>query len=201
MRTLYELFKILSEQVDTDEGIDFLNCGRGLCELIYSRRCTILFTKAETVLMHQILKLNRPSEANFPEFHQHPLYNQRWSGKLYWWNEDFIFRQQVVEQRVKFIKALADKFAKEYFNGNCEICDTPIHLQFCCSGRECGCLGMPVDPPVCSEGCYNKYMNKLKDIAVNHEEVKSKVDQAKRTSTNKDQKHNTKDSQNTKGEA
>ncbi|MGN6417783.1 MAG: hypothetical protein ACTHMC_09845 [Pseudobacter sp.] len=27
--------------------------------------------------------------------------------------------------------------------------------QMCCSGQDCGCMGMPVDPVVCSKECYN----------------------------------------------
>jgi len=23
------------------------------------------------------------------------------------------------------------------------------HAEFCCSGRECGCMGLPIDPPSC----------------------------------------------------
>lgn len=28
--------------------------------------------------------------------------------------------------------------------------------QMCCNGRECGCMGLPIEPVVCSEECYNK---------------------------------------------
>ncbi len=27
--------------------------------------------------------------------------------------------------------------------------------KMCCSGYMCGCMGLPVDPVVCSEECYN----------------------------------------------
>ncbi len=30
----------------------------------------------------------------------------------------------------------------------------------CCSGRDCGCMGMPSEPPVCSEKCYKIYTMK-----------------------------------------
>ena len=46
---------------------------------------------------------------------------------------------------------------------NCEICGEEIEVQMCCSGSECGCMGMPVDPPVCSEECEKIYMVKLKN--------------------------------------
>lgn len=28
----------------------------------------------------------------------------------------------------------------------------------CCSGFECGCQGLPVEPPFCSSECYENYM-------------------------------------------
>ncbi len=34
--------------------------------------------------------------------------------------------------------------------------------QMCCSGRDCGCMGMPIDPIMCSEECYNNFCNKPK---------------------------------------
>jgi len=47
---------------------------------------------------------------------------------------------------------------------NCAICDKKIDVQMCCSGRDCGCIGMPVDPPVCSEKCYDTYMEYRKKV-------------------------------------
>jgi len=44
--------------------------------------------------------------------------------------------------------------------GYCEICGTEIDVRVCCSGHECGCMGMPVDPPVCSDKCYDEFMTK-----------------------------------------
>jgi hypothetical protein len=35
--------------------------------------------------------------------------------------------------------------------------------KMCCSGRECGCMGMPVDPIVCDEKCYNELLEKVKN--------------------------------------
>lgn len=46
---------------------------------------------------------------------------------------------------------------------NCEVCgkeflgEPPI---MCCSGKECGCMGLPIDPIVCSDECYDKIMMK-----------------------------------------
>ncbi len=47
--------------------------------------------------------------------------------------------------------------------GYCMYCDTEIDVTFCCSGHECGCMGLPVDPPICDkEECYNKFQNRFK---------------------------------------
>ncbi len=37
--------------------------------------------------------------------------------------------------------------------GNCVICSTEIEIQMCCSGSDCGCMGLPIDMPVCSQKC------------------------------------------------
>lgn len=46
--------------------------------------------------------------------------------------------------------------------GNCQICEAEIEVQMCCSGRDCGCLGLPVDPPVCDNPeCWAKFKEKI----------------------------------------
>lgn len=47
--------------------------------------------------------------------------------------------------------------------GYCEICGTEIEVRICCSSFDCGCMGLPVDPPVCSNECYDKLMEKIHD--------------------------------------
>ncbi|MBF7090472.1 ASCH domain-containing protein [Flavobacterium sp. ALJ2] len=32
--------------------------------------------------------------------------------------------------------------------------------QYCCNGQECGCIGQPIEPLVCSNECYDKLMGK-----------------------------------------
>lgn len=44
----------------------------------------------------------------------------------------------------------------------CIICDKPIPEftpVFCCNGRDCGCHGQPLDPPVCSDECFKAVFN------------------------------------------
>ena len=41
----------------------------------------------------------------------------------------------------------------------CQVCQSEFKGEEpmrCCSSKECGCLGMPIDPIVCSEECYKK---------------------------------------------
>ena len=38
----------------------------------------------------------------------------------------------------------------------CLICGKPVHdyePEFCCSGRDCGCMGAPMEPCTCSVEC------------------------------------------------
>ena len=52
--------------------------------------------------------------------------------------------------------------------GNCDICGTEIDVEMCCSGSiqsGCGCMGMPIDPPICSEDCYGKWLDKRSTIS------------------------------------
>ena len=44
--------------------------------------------------------------------------------------------------------------------GFCDVCGTEIEVNMCCSGHECGCMGLPTEPPVCSEKCYDILMSK-----------------------------------------
>lgn len=41
---------------------------------------------------------------------------------------------------------------------SCQICGNPYlgeEPEICCSGKECGCMGLPVEPLVCSDACNN----------------------------------------------
>lgn len=44
--------------------------------------------------------------------------------------------------------------------GYCEICGKEIEVRICCNGSDCGCMGLPVEPPVCSDDCYDKFVVK-----------------------------------------
>lgn len=58
--------------------------------------------------------------------------------------------------------------------GYCQICDTPIEIHLCCTGRDCGCVGLPTEPPVCSNECFEKYMEIIHN---SREPVKIDIDE------------------------
>jgi len=41
---------------------------------------------------------------------------------------------------------------------NCMVCGESFlgeEPKMCCSGRDCGCMGLPIDPIICSPECYD----------------------------------------------
>ena len=42
--------------------------------------------------------------------------------------------------------------------GNCEVCGEEIEVNLCCNHHDCGCMGLPTEPPVCSNKCYDLYI-------------------------------------------
>jgi hypothetical protein len=52
--------------------------------------------------------------------------------------------------------------AKEQVLLDCMVCGTEFtgdKPQMCCSGMECGCMGMPTEPIICSESCFDKLLS------------------------------------------
>jgi len=47
---------------------------------------------------------------------------------------------------------------KEIGQFNCVVCGKPFEFEakYCCDGNACGCYGLPIDPPICSDECYEK---------------------------------------------
>ena len=46
---------------------------------------------------------------------------------------------------------------------HCEVCGKEFEGPepvFCCNMFDCGCQGLPLEPIVCSEECYDKLVNK-----------------------------------------
>lgn len=53
--------------------------------------------------------------------------------------------------------------SNHYFELNCRICKENYMGEYpkgCCDGKECGCMGLPIDPAICSEECWKKFMDK-----------------------------------------
>lgn len=70
--------------------------------------------------------------------------------------------REVRDDAEKVMRALVESVTKlPEINGpwdECLICGKPVFgydPQMCCSGFECGCMGQPMNPCVCSEACAN----------------------------------------------
>ncbi len=50
----------------------------------------------------------------------------------------------------------------KHYCWNCGIIEIPEPVR-CCSGRDCGCMGMPIEPPFCSEKCQKEYAVKIQE--------------------------------------
>lgn len=82
-------------------------------------------------------------------------------GCLDYYSKEFIcekhtdlLRKLLKAQMTKRMKRLEPKQVKL----NCMVCGTEFmgaEPVMCCSGRDCGCMGLPIDPIVCSNECYN----------------------------------------------
>ena len=47
----------------------------------------------------------------------------------------------------------------------CIICGTPVpdyKPEYCCPGHDCGCMGLPMEPPICSQEYWDELMGKEK---------------------------------------
>jgi hypothetical protein len=57
------------------------------------------------------------------------------------------------------LKNESEPLNKRLVTCRCMVCGEEFkgeEPKMCCSGRDCGCMGMPIDPICCSEECYNK---------------------------------------------
>ena len=48
----------------------------------------------------------------------------------------------------------------------CLICNKSVpdyEPKFCCNGYQCGCMGQPIEPCVCSEECYQKLFTTVRN--------------------------------------
>ena len=46
----------------------------------------------------------------------------------------------------------------------CLICDKPVpdyKPEMCCNGRDCGCMGQPINPCLCSNKCADALFNHI----------------------------------------
>ncbi len=59
-----------------------------------------------------------------------------------------------------------DSKTKELVELQCMGCDAVFMGEppkMCCSGRDCGCMGLPIDPILCGPECYDKMISRNKE--------------------------------------
>ena len=75
---------------------------------------------------------------------------------------------EILEMCVKFdneIKTELEIKSDKEVVLQCQMCDNVWigpEPQRCCDGYQCGCMGQPIEPTVCSGECYEKLVNRYK---------------------------------------
>lgn len=49
----------------------------------------------------------------------------------------------------------------------CVVCEKPVkdyEPVYCCDGHMCGCQGLPIEPPLCSDECEDKIFGDSPDV-------------------------------------
>lgn len=55
------------------------------------------------------------------------------------------------------LKILQEYCSADIVKLKCQVCGEIFfdeEPKMCCSGRDCGCMGLPIDPIVCSQKCF-----------------------------------------------
>lgn len=50
----------------------------------------------------------------------------------------------------------------------CMICGKQFEMvvRYCCDGHECGCMGRPIDPPICDSECWKAFKTADRTLAL-----------------------------------
>lgn len=93
------------------------------------------------------------SKSNYEILDTHKPYGRNWS--------DFLLPDQI-EFIYKAMQAAREDEREKLVILTCMVCGEQFigyEPKMCCSGDNCGCMGLPIDPVVCSDVCYGKGMN------------------------------------------
>lgn len=73
--------------------------------------------------------------------------------------------QTITDKILPAIKAFKRREEEKGAAQKCMYCEAEFigdEPKYCCSGKDCGCMGQPIDPVVCSKGCYEMLMSRYK---------------------------------------
>lgn len=79
--------------------------------------------------------------------------------KLLHWNH-FKIKTHNGKYRIKRIirlKGFRTALIEEYITA------IEIEVRMCCNSSDCGCMGLPIDPPICSNECYDKLLEQIQN--------------------------------------
>jgi len=59
----------------------------------------------------------------------------------------------------------------------CLICggEVPYEPEYCCDGKDCGCYGMPIHPPICSDKCNEEWNRRSREDIVKFLKERNKI--------------------------
>ena len=61
---------------------------------------------------------------------------------------------------------MRNNMSKDVKGEYCEVCNEFVEgfeYLMCCDGRECGCMGQPIEPCICSTECWEKFNKWVKN--------------------------------------
>lgn len=142
-------------------------------------------------VVHKAVDLS--TEVPKKQFHEYMVHVHRERIKLYlratpWYRKNFmepmdlkkilrkpkwrIYHNEIILQRASWDYTMQCMMCKK------EYIDVK-GVQYCCDGMECGCMGQPIDPMICSDRCWDAFNERKKKGIVFEFEIDGTKAQAK----------------------
>lgn len=75
-------------------------------------------------------------------------------------SKSFVINTFTLKDGDEVFKTVEEGRFKKCSEFNCMNCGenfwSSYKVEICCDGRGCGCMGLPIEPVVCSEKCFNE---------------------------------------------